>query len=197
MENWIRIRSLDDDSRCKISFPSSLSLVLSITKRIIILRYATFTLLDINIHFQPRNRRSESKHIYIYIHIKPILLPSSTSVRTSSLGGSRVSSSRLGYAPNKKGSQWWCPKGGVPREIKISFGRNDSVVTKYAAYARVSNFCLRYSMFRCRKGGADPTPRKEGAGNPSKSAGHMLEEREIRVLYYSRAARDTTLPPDF
>lgn len=29
------------------------------------------TLLDINIHFQPRNRRSESKYIYI----KPILLP--------------------------------------------------------------------------------------------------------------------------
>lgn len=52
-------------------------------------------------------------------------------------------------------------------------------------------------MFRRRKGGEDPTPRKEGAGNPSKSAGHMLEEREIRVLYYSRAARDTALPPDF
>lgn len=51
-------------------------------------------------------------------------------------------------------------------------------------------------MFRCRKGGKDPTPRKEGAGNPSKSAGHMLEERETRVLYYSRAApRYNVNPP--
>lgn len=192
MENWIRIRTTILVVKFLFHRPFPLyyrlrnGLLYCVTRRLL---YSTL----ISIFNQEIGDPSQNIHIYIYIHIKPILLPSS--FRTSSLGGSRVS--RLGYAPNKKGSQWWCPKGGVPREIKISFGRNDSVVTKYAAYARVSNFCLRYSMFRCRKGGADPTPRKEGAGNPSKSAGHMLEEREIRVLYYSRAARDTTLPPDF
>lgn len=143
-------------------------------------------LLDINIKSQPRNRRSESKYIYIFFffHLR------STRRLLSALFSRDWDTPQI-----KRGANGDAPKEGSPREIKISFGRNDSAVTKYTPL-RVSNFCLRYSMFRCRKGGKDPTPRKEGAGNPSKSAGHMLEERETRVLYYSRAApRYNVNPP--
>lgn len=126
---------------------------------------------------------------------KPILLPSTSVTSTSP----RVSLflERRDTPQIKRGANGGGPKEGSHAKLKYPWvvmirGTGGNKVRC------VSNFLFAIrSMFR-NEGWHGSNPSQEGCGsNPWKSAGHMLEQRETRVLYYSRAARDTTLPSIF